>query len=69
MAYTSDDIERLEKAIAQGVMSVTFSDGRSVTFSSFDELSARLAFVRQQMSVANSGRQRLLGEYRKGVSP
>lgn len=69
MAYTQDDVDRLEKAIAQGVMTVTFSDGRSVTFSSFEELSARLAFVRGQMGTANAGRQRLLGAYRKGVTP
>jgi hypothetical protein len=69
MAYTQTDVDRLETAIAQGVMSVTFSDGRSVTFSSFEELSARLDFVKRQMGVAHTGTQRLLARYRKGVSP
>jgi hypothetical protein len=69
MAYTEADADRLRKAIAQGVMSVTFSDGRSVTFSSFAELTARLNYVEQQLGQANAGRQRLLASYRKGVSP
>jgi hypothetical protein len=69
MAYTQTDVERLEKAIAQGVMTVSFSDGRSVTFSSFAELTARLNFVKQQLGESNAGRQRLLAKYRKGVSP
>lgn len=69
MAYTADDLERIDKAIAQGVMSVSFSDGRSVTFSSFAELIARRSFIEQQLNSANAGRQRLLAEYKKGVSP
>lgn len=64
--FTSDDLKRLDKAIAQGVMSVTFSDGRAVNFSSFDELVSRRHFVAQQLG-EEAGRQRLLGEYKRGV--
>ncbi|MDH5279516.1 MAG: hypothetical protein OEW52_00035 [Thermoleophilia bacterium] len=69
MAYVQADLDRIDKAIAQGVLSVSFSDGRSVTFSSFAELAARRNFIANQMGVANAGRQRLLGEYKKGVAP
>ena len=57
----------LEEALAQGVLSVTFSDGRAVTFSSFEELVQRWHFW-ARLAGAESGRQRLLGEFKKGVS-
>jgi len=66
--FTSADLARLDKAIAQGVMEVTFSDGRSVTFSTFQELVARRNFVARQLG-EESGRQRLFSEFKKGVSP
>ncbi|HSH45103.1 MAG TPA: hypothetical protein VK966_04575 [Longimicrobiales bacterium] len=66
--FTSDDLERIDKAIAQGVLSVTFSDGRAVTFSTFDELIARRNFVARQLG-QDAGRQRLYSKFRKGVSP
>lgn len=65
--FTSQDLVRLDKAIAQGVMSVTFSDGRTVQFSTFAELTARRNFVAQQLGL-EAGRQRMFGEFKKGVS-
>jgi hypothetical protein len=66
--FTQDDLDRIKKAIAQGVLSVTFSDGRSVTFSTFEELVSRYHFIAQDLGL-EAGRQRLLGEFRKGVAP
>jgi hypothetical protein len=66
--FTSDDLARLDKAIAQGVMAVTFADGRKVEFSSFAELTARRNFVANELGYAR-GRQRLHMQFRKGVSP
>lgn len=65
-SYTIADQERLERAIAQGVLTVTFADGRSVTFSTFDELTRRLALVKRELG-EDTGRQRLFAEFRKGV--
>ncbi|WP_373237831.1 phage head-tail joining protein [Cohaesibacter celericrescens] len=38
MAYTTDDLARLQKAIASGVKSVTYSDGRVTTYQSAAEM-------------------------------
>lgn len=66
--FTSADLARLDKAIAQGVLSVSFSDGRAVTFSTFDELIARRNFVARKLG-EEAGRQRVLGEFSRGVTP
>lgn len=66
MAFSSDDLDRLEKAMAQGVLTVTMSDGRSVTFSTFEELHARWAFIKRQIA-GEQGRQRVLMKFKKGV--
>lgn len=68
MAYTAADLERIEEAIAQGVLKVDFSDGRSVTFSSFEELNARWQFIAKRLGY-DAGRRRMLAEFRKGVAP
>ncbi len=67
-AFTQDDLDRIKKAIAQGVLTVTFADGRSVTFSNFAELSARYDFIARALGL-EAGRRRMLGEYKKGVAP
>lgn len=67
MSFTQNDLDRIDRAIAQGVLTVTFSDGRSVTFSSFEELSARRAFIAKELD-GTPGRQRMVGEYKKGVT-
>ncbi len=64
--FTETDLRRLDNAIAQGVMSVTFSDGRRVEFSTFAELTARRNFVAKELG-KEAGRQRMYGKYDKGV--
>jgi hypothetical protein len=68
MAFSADDLTRIEKAMAQGVLTVTMSDGRSVTFSSFQELHDRYAFIKRSIA-GEQGRQRMFARFRKGVSP
>lgn len=63
---TQDDLDRLERAMAKGVKSVTFSDGRTVTFASFEELSRRINYVRQSLGQQNA-EQVTLAKYSKGV--
>jgi hypothetical protein len=38
MAYTSTQLADLRAAIAEGVLSVRFSDGRQLTYRSLDEM-------------------------------
>ena len=38
MAYTSSQLADLRAAIAEGVLSVRFSDGRQLTYRSLDEM-------------------------------
>lgn len=66
--FTSSDLERIDSAIAQGVLEVEFTDGRRVRFSTFDELIARRNFIVQQLG-QTAGRQRLYSEFSKGVRP
>lgn len=66
--FTRADLERIDKAIAQGVLEVTFADGRKVRFSTFQELVQRRNFVARKLG-EEGGRQRLFSEFRKGVRP
>lgn len=38
MAYTAEQLAELRSAIAEGVLVVRFSDGRSLTYRSLDEM-------------------------------
>lgn len=38
MAWTQTDLDRLERAIAAGVLEVTTSDGKKVRYQSMDDL-------------------------------
>lgn len=38
MAFSSDDLAAIRKAIASGVLSVRYADGRQVTYQSADAL-------------------------------
>lgn len=66
--FTDDDLERIDQAIAQGVLEVTFADGRNVKFSTFAELIQRRNFVARQLG-QDAGRQRLYAEFKRGVRP
>ena len=52
MAYTSDDLVTLERAVASGVMRVRYSDGKEVTYRSTDELMRVIAAVKGQIAQA-----------------
>lgn len=38
MAYTAQQLTELRSALAEGVLTVRFSDGRSLTYRSLDEM-------------------------------
>jgi hypothetical protein len=63
---TQSDLDRLEKALAQGVMRVTFSDGRTVEFHTFEELVQRIEYVRK--TLGQEGASRIIQtKFGKGV--
>lgn len=61
------NVEAIEEAMAQNVREVEFADGRTVIFSSFEELHQRWQFWRMQAGL-EAGRQRLLGKFKRGVT-
>ncbi len=61
-----DDIDKLEAAVAQGTRRVTFSDGRAVEFSTFEELVRRINYLRQKQG-QTAAENRKLAKYSKGV--
>lgn len=70
MATVADaklNVEAIEEAMAHGVRIVEFADGRRVEFSSFEELQQRWQFWRMQAGL-EAGRQRLLAEFKRGVT-
>lgn len=66
-SFTAEDITRMERAITNATRSVTFSDGRRIDFSTFEEMVNRLNFMKQELGL-EGGRQRLLAKFRKGVN-
>ena len=56
MGVTPDEaIETLQEAMAGGVMSVTYSDGRSVKYRTTDEMRKDIAYFRAQKRSASGG--------------
>lgn len=64
--FTDDDLKRLDKAIAQGVMSVRFADGREIRFSTFEEMVGRRNFIAKELGL-EAGRRVILSRFEKGV--
>lgn len=67
MAWTQTDIETLEKAIASGTLSVTFSGppARSITYQNIDAMFKILAVMKQQVNGGATAFR--LGATRKGL--
>lgn len=63
---TQSDLDRLEKALAQGVTRVTFADGRTVEYHTFEELVKRIEYVRAALGQEGASRT-ILSKFSKGV--
>jgi ribosome modulation factor len=63
---TQADIDRLERALSRGVKRVTFSDGRTVEFNSFEEITKRITYLRQSLSQQSVDRK-IKVKYTKGI--
>lgn len=57
MAYTQTDIENLEKAIAQGALTVEI-DGERVTYRSVDQLQQALSHVKASIATSSASLNR-----------
>ncbi len=56
MPYTQEDIDRLRAIRAQGVKSVTFSDGRRAEYHSAAEIDAAIAMMEAEVAQSTVGR-------------
>lgn len=50
MAHTQQDLDNIEKAIANGVLSVRHSDGKQVTYRSMAELKESRDMIKKSLS-------------------
>ncbi len=65
MAYTSAQLEALEAAMAEGVLTVEYAD-RRVTYRSLDEMRRLRDDIRSELGLASSGSRRY-AQFSKGL--
>jgi roadblock/LC7 domain-containing protein len=58
MAYTLTQLQELRNAIAEGVLSVRFSDGRQLTYRSLDEMRRIEAVMAAELESGSTPRLR-----------
>lgn len=64
MAYTQQQLDDLEAAIAEGVTSV-MSNGRQVTYRSVSDMLKVRDLIAQELGVSGAGRQRKYISFRR----
>lgn len=50
MAYTQNDLDAVESAIAQGILNIRYADGRSVQYRSVSELKEARDIIKKSLS-------------------
>ena len=70
MAWAQEDVDTLERAIANGsvLQSMTVANGQMFTFRSLDEMRRLLADMRREVAVGGKSRTRYAAT-NKGVNP
>jgi len=58
MAYTQDDLTNIREAIATGEKSVTFADGKSVTYRTLTELMQAEQIISKSLEASEGRRPR-----------
>lgn len=59
MAWSQEDLDTLQRAIATGVRSVTFADGRRTEYQNTDQMLAAVKMMRGEIAAAaNAGARR-----------
>lgn len=67
MAWSQSDLEKLDAAIASGVRSVTYADGRRVEYHSLDQMMAARSTIAARLQMEAGARRRLTPYYRSGL--
>lgn len=66
MAWTSTDLQELEKAIASGTLSVKYSD-KTVQYRSLEEMLKIRDLIRKELGLVRGKGQRIRTRYKKGL--
>ena len=71
MAYTQADLDKVRSAIASGIRSITFADGRRTEYQSLDQMLAAEkvidAAIRMQAQATSGLIRRRVPYYRSGL--
>jgi hypothetical protein len=71
MSYQQSDLDRLNQAIASGIRSVTFADGRRTEYQSLDQLLAAKAVIQSELAMKTTAKgaivRRRVPFYRSGL--
>jgi hypothetical protein len=71
MSYQQSDLDRLNQAIASGIRSVTFADGRRTEYQSLDQLLAAKAVIQSELAMKSTAKgafvRRRVPFYRSGL--
>ena len=65
MAYTQQQYNDLVAAIAEGVLSVRFSDGRQISYRSLSEMMNLKSVMEEELGVSGAGRRRHYASFRR----
>lgn len=65
MAFTTEQLEVLEKAIAEGVTRVKY-ENKEVEYRSLEEMMKLRDMIRAELGLIDKSGQRLLASYKKG---
>ena len=66
MGFTLTQLEALEDAIAQGVLTVSYN-GKTVTYRSLDEMIKLRDMIRKDLGLVSKGSTTILTKYSKGL--
>lgn len=65
MAWTTDDLDAIKKAIAQGALTVKYAD-KEVTYRSLNEMLKIKGLIESELGI-NQGTGRILATFKKGL--
>lgn len=67
MAWTQTDLDKIEAAIKDGVLSVKYSD-KTVQYRSLDEMLKIRDLIKKELGISTGAGQRLYASYSKGLN-
>jgi len=65
MAWTARDLDDLEKAYKQGILTVKYTD-KQITYRSQDEMKKLIDQAKNELGVKKAGPYRQVGQFSKG---